>query len=264
MTATSPPALELNTVLMNATFKLQGDGSTGTGFVIGRPMAEDATRAYYVLVTAAHVFTAMRGDQASIILRSRDQAGQFVRRPYPIQIRSGGTALWTAHPTADVAVMYLHVPQDAKLELLPTAMLATDAVLEQFEIHPGDTLSCLGFPYGFEANAAGFPVLRSGHIAGYPITPSISVKSILFDFNVFEGNSGGPVYFVESNRNYAGGTHIGKVQFLVGLVSEQAFLDEEIKSLSETRKTRHALGLGVVVPAVFIEQAIALLPAIPK
>src|SRR5450830_1891403 len=92
--AEPPPSLELNTVLMNATFKLEGDGSTGTAFVIGRPTADDPTRAYFVLVTAAHVFTAMRGDHASIILRSRDQAGRFVRRPYPIQIRSEGKALW--------------------------------------------------------------------------------------------------------------------------------------------------------------------------
>jgi hypothetical protein len=30
-------------------------------------------------------------------------------------------------------------------------------------------------------------------IASYPITPTKIYKSILFDFNIFEGNSGGPL-----------------------------------------------------------------------
>ncbi len=263
--ATPPPALpsDLHTLLMNATFKLSGEGSTGTGFVLGRPMPDNPSRTYYVLITANHVLAQMKGEFAVIFLRQQLSAGRFSKLPLRLRIRDNGNDLWTRHPVADVAAMYLPVPEQARLDLLPTSMLATDAILAQFEVHPGDTLSCLGYPYGFEANDAGFPVLRTGHIASYPITPTDVFKTLLFDFNVFEGNSGGPVYLVESNRIYAGGTHIGRVQFLVGLVSEQAFLEEEVRSLSETRKTRHALGLGVVVPATFILETLEKLPAAP-
>ena len=57
----SPEALELNTVLMRSTFKLEGKGSIGTAFIIGRPTKKDTTKAYYVMVTAAHVVEQMGG-----------------------------------------------------------------------------------------------------------------------------------------------------------------------------------------------------------
>jgi len=53
-------AVELNTTLMESTFKLMGQGergvALGTAFVLGRPYPNDATKARYVMVTAAHEF----------------------------------------------------------------------------------------------------------------------------------------------------------------------------------------------------------------
>jgi len=115
-----------------------------------------------------------------------------------------------------------------------------------------------------ESNDAGFPILRSGYIASYPIIPATAIRSFLFDFNVFEGNSGGPVYFVESNRAYGGAINIGTVQFLIGLVSEQRVAEEQIKSLNELRLERHRLGLAVVIHAALIREALNLLPAAPS
>jgi len=258
--STPTPPAELHTLLMNATFKLVGEGSIGTGFVLGRPTRADPKQAWFVLITAHHVLAGMKGEYAAVFLRQESGPSAFAKLPLRIRIRDGAKDLWQHHPAADVAAMYLTIPNQAKFALLPTTMLATDEVLDQFQVHPGDSLFCLGYPYGFEANDAGFPVLRSGHIASYPLTPTSITKTILFDFNVREGNSGGPVYMVESNRVYSGGTHIGRIQFVVGLVSEQTYLEEEVKSLSEVRKTRHALGLGVVVPARFIIDTVNALP----
>jgi hypothetical protein len=247
---------EINTILMRSTFMLAGDGATGTAFILGRLSKGDKAKAYYVLVTAAHVLTAMRGENAVLNLRKRS-GDVFSKMPYSISIRRGAKPLWTQHPQADVAVMYIALPNDIDIQLLPTDLLATDDILKQFEIHPGDRLSCLGFPLMAEANEAGFPILRSGHIASYPLTPMTSVKTILFDFNVFEGNSGGPVYLTDSSgRFYNGGMHIGQVQFLMGLVSEQKFAEEQVQSLREVRKERYQLGLAVVIPAQFIRETL--------
>lgn len=252
-------SVEINTVLMRSTFMLSGEGSTGTAFILGRPSKVDNTRAYYVLVTATHVLSEMRGERAVLNLRKRT-GDLFSKVPYTISIRRGTEALWTQHPLADVAVMYVRLPEDVDIQLLPTDLLATDDILKQFEIHPGDRLSCLGFPLMAEANEAGFPILRSGQISSYPLVPMTAVKTILFDFNVFEGNSGGPVYFVDSNRVYGGSTNIGQVHFLMGLVSEQKFAEEQVQSLREVRKERYQLGLAVVIPAGFIRDTINLLP----
>jgi hypothetical protein len=242
---------------------ITGDGSTGTAFVLGKPMKSVKNRGYYVLITAAHVLNGMKGDTAILVLRKLS-GDSFIKVPYPIQIRRGTTPLWVQHSTMDVAVMYVNLPEEIDIELIPTSLLATDEILKQFEIHPGDRLSCLGFPLTAEANDAGFPILRSGQIASFPLIPVKSVKTFLFDFNVFEGNSGGPVYFVDSNRQYADSTHIGKIQFLMGLVSEQKFVEEQVQSLRQTRKDRYQLGLGVVIPAAFIMETIDKLPETPQ
>lgn len=254
---------EINTILMRSTFELVGKGSIGTAFIMGKPSAADPQKSYFVMVTAAHVMRQMETEEAVLLLRTR-KGDQFQKFPFPVKVRNGESPLWTTHPEADVAVMYVSLPTEADVTPVSTKLLATDEMLQQFEVHPGDRLSCLGFPYGAQANNAGFPILRSGYIASYPITPTKATKTFLFDFNIFEGNSGGPVYFVDSNRVFGGSIHLGTVQFLVGLISEQRVLDEEVKGLSETRRMRHKLGLGVVIHASLIREAIDLLQIEPK
>ena len=145
-----------------------------------------------------------------------------------------------------------------------TNLLATDKVLEEFQVHPGDQLLVLGFPYGAEANEAGFPILRSGRIASYPLTPTRATKTFLLDFEVFQGNSGGPVLFYAENRVYSGTTHIGTVQFIMGLVSEEKAVTERVKSLSETVERKHRLSLAVIIHSSFVADLIKTLPPIPK
>ncbi len=52
----------------------------------------------------------------------------------------------------------------------------------------------LGYPRGFAANAAGFPILRAGKVASFPLSPADKYPTYMLDFSVFAGNSGGPVY----------------------------------------------------------------------
>jgi hypothetical protein len=245
---------ELNTVLFESTFKIeqavgQNASVIGTTFVVGRPYPDDPTRARFVLVTAKHVLEDMKGDTATWHLRLKDGNGKWQRVPFPLKIRNNGAPCWLNHPAADVSVMYVPLLPGVVNFLLPTPMFAGDATFMQFEIHPGDELNCLGYPMGWEGNGAGFPILRSGKIASYPLYPSKDHPTFLYDFEVFGGNSGGPVFMVESNRNFAGSTHIGKVQFIAGLVSQQALHINE------------RLALSVVVHASYILETIAMLPS---
>jgi len=113
--------------------------------------------------------------------------------------------------------MFVNLPTDTEIKLLPIAFLADDARLEHLEVHPGDELLCLGFPLAADVN--GFPVLRSGLLASYPITPSKTVKQYYYNFHIFPGNSGGPVYFNFLNRVYGNATHLGDIeQGVIGLV----------------------------------------------
>jgi S1-C subfamily serine protease len=251
---------DLTTALMTSTVKIEAQGSLGTGFLLGQPLAGDPKRAAYVFVTAAHVLAESKSDIAVLHLRKRSSDG-FERLPVKIQIRAGGKPLWTQHPTADVALMRLKLPEEAHLLLAPTDLLASDERLRQLAVGPGEELLVLGFPFGAESSPSGFPILRSGRIASYPLLPAREVKTFLMDFQVFRGNSGGPVFLMSKQREGSGGTlAAGPVLSLVGLVSQEQQFRERIQSLAEITVRTHRLGLAVVVHAHFIRETIDLLP----
>lgn len=262
---------ELNTVLMLSTFKIEGRTATGqptmgTAFIVGRPLdkppANDPYAGRYVLVTAAHVLEEMQGETATLHLRRKVDANTWVRVPHPVAIRANGQPLWKKHPDADVAVMYVALPPDDSRVIAMTDVLADDNLLANFEIHPGDDLECLGFPFGQESNDAGFPVLRSGKIASYPLLPTNKTKTFLLDLRVFKGNSGGPVYLVESNRwTKNSGMKLGyTIHVILGLVSEERVLPQRITGPYSDEVRQYQLDLAVVVHASLIKQAIDLLP----
>ncbi len=254
-----PP--EINTLLMESTFRIEGrNGKFGAAFVLGQPIPDQPERLRYVLITAAHVLDDIEGETAILVLRRKDASNAWQRIPSQLKIREGQRPLWTKHPQADVAVMYIRLPEGVVEGLLPIGLLADDSILRQFEVHPGDKLYCLGFPLGAESNAAGFPILRSGTIASYPLLPASQTKTFLLDFQVYPGNSGGPVYLQDSNRIYGGATVIGTVRFVIGLVSRQKILVQQIELLNEKRQQSYTLGLAEVVHASLIREAIELLP----
>lgn len=254
---------DLSTLLMKSTFKITAKNSMGTGFVIGKPTKPGENTSYYVLVTAAHVLESAQDDTIVLHVRRKKDKG-YEKIQHRIAIRKSGKKLWTKHPKVDVAVMYVSLPNDMDVALLPMTFLASDENLKAFEIRPGDQLFALGYPLGQESNNTGFPILRTGILASYPILPTEDTKHFLFDFQVYKGNSGGPVFLIGQNRYYNGSTHLGMVRMILGLVSQERGLQEVRQSIYETEHRTHPLKLAVVVHASFISEAINMLPDKPK
>jgi hypothetical protein len=249
---------EISTQLMEATFRIMGPSSKqagavtgGTVFLMGKPVGNG--KASYVMVTAAHVFDEIAGELATISFRYKDADGKYQQVDYPFKIRDGDKALYTKHPSVDVAALYVRMPtQFQTIKMLDIALLLKDEWMTQFEIHPGDELLCLGYPL-FASGEHGYPILRSGKIASYPLVPQKEYKTWLFDFRVFPGNSGGPVYFVDRNRTYGKVTHVGEtIQFVAGLVTQQ---------VSAPLVGNRDLELGVIIPATYIRETLDMLPA---
>lgn len=107
-----------------------------------------------------------------------------------------------------------------------------------------------------ESNEEGFPILRTGIIASYPIFPSKDMKTFLVDSEIYKGNSGGPVLFVSRNRIYGGGTHIGTINFMMGLVSSEIVLKENIVTIDERKEKTHSLKIAQIVHASIINEMI--------
>jgi hypothetical protein len=148
--------------------------------------------------------------------------------------------------------MYVPVPDGVIVGGgISTDKLADDAALRSYGIHPGDEVTCDGFPLA-EEGPSGFPILRTGRIASYPIFPSAETKTFLLDFPVFPGNSGGPAYIVYGVRTNELGllvSYSGNRLRIVGLVSKERIFANRIP-----------LGIAEIVHATLISQTIAQLP----
>jgi hypothetical protein len=252
----------LDEALMRATVKIEGrkrDGisSLGTGFFVGQNVTtrKGDTLGVVLLVTAEHVLDSIREDSAWIYMRQRLPDGNYAKQLERIEIRRKGTPAWTRHTDDSVDVAVLRPSLYDYRTTLPACVLshdlATDDDLRLWSLGPGDEVRCLGYPLGAEGEQAGFPILRGGLIASYPILPSLKHPRIQYDFEIYEGNSGGPVYLVEStrpdsaNRIYKG----DPVQMVLGLVTEQYWSAPGITPKTEIK-------LGCYVPAAFIQETI--------
>jgi hypothetical protein len=252
-------AEDFSTQLMHCTCELSDRQSAATAFVLSRPKFGDPKQSEWVLVTAGHALEGMKGDEASLLMHEKQPDGTYKKLPVPIKVRKDGKPCWVKHRDADVAAMRVTLPSTVDIPRLSTDLLATDELLKRYEIHPGDTVLCLGYPHRFEENRGGFPVLREGRISSYPLTPTQPTKTFHVSFNTFEGDSGGPVYVCDRNRMMENGKG-ESVRLILGLVYGQHFIDEDLKTAYETRKTRIRLGLAIVVHATYIRDTIGQIP----
>lgn len=279
--------LDINELLAKSTFYFFGatgfgnQAKAGTVFLISKPIkvrdgndpVNEKDVFQLVMVTANHVFNDVKVDAGTVVLRESNGSGQWKPWPIQLQIRKGGLPLWTKHPELDIAVIDLatHVSaadwkkiqdlNDNKKDIstLQTMHLATDEDMLAAGITIGSELNCLGFPKNADSGTAGkFPILRGGKIASYPLLPSREIKRFLFDFEVFPGNSGGPVSCKSPYTKLGGGNNVilrsGVVQKIVGLVSEQVY------SITPSGAPDADLKLGVVLPATAIKDTVDALP----
>ena len=248
---TSAADEDLNTQLMRTTFKIIHEKSTATGFILKKKNEEK-----YILITAAHVLSNTPGDETTLQFRTKKADDEYTKAPVKVIIRKDGKPLWAKHPIEDVAVLWVTPPKNADLSNLSTDRLASDALLQKHKVHPGDLVSVLGYPHRIESNNAGFPILRHGSIATFPLYPTAKTRTFFLSGNIFEGDSGGPVSL---SRPSSTEPNKEDVRLILGLVSAQQFLDEDVKLIYGTSKIRHRLGIAIIIHASIINETIDLL-----
>lgn len=248
----SAPTWDLTVGLINATVQIDqpnddGTRRVGTGFLIDAPRPDGQPRT--VLVTAAHVLDGMAKPDARIGWRVQMPEGRWRFAPEPVRIRSEeGQAVWTRHPERDIAVMEVSAPPAFARAALPLNWLADRDAFDRWQVGPGDEMLTLGYPHGYSANTAGFAILKTGRIASWPLTPIDAFPSFLLDFAVFPGNSGGPVFWVPSARR-ASSTAMPDHPYIAGILAQ------------EMRVRGESTGIGFVIHAAYIREAMALLDA---
>lgn len=266
----TPAAISPTEALMELTVHIVGPGASpnttnfGAGFLLLKLDPVPAHTGHVVLVTAAHVLREISGPEARLVLRQRVSEFAWAPLPVALKIRDGARPLWTQHPTEDVAVEYVSIPPAASVYPIVAGagadqLLATDETFKALALGPGDEVCALGYPYNYSYDVD-FPILRTGAVATYPLLPLSKRKTFWVDFNVFSGNSGGPVFFY----NPSGTRLIGKAIIvgtqtfaLLGLVTAQAIAPDNVAVVPGTSR---ALGLAVVANSAVIKETIDRLP----
>lgn len=234
-------ASDFATEVLEATFKFFHQDSTSTCFLVKRDPPDSAI----YLVTTGHTLENTKGETAILVLREAKPDGSYERRDFTIHVRRAERPLWHRHEKQDVAVLRLDEPLPVPVAPLPLSALADEARLKGSGVHLCSPLYVLTYPQRFEANGAGFPVARQGIFSSPPLLPIPDHPTFLADFTTFAGDSGGPV-FIDAGDGHP---------LIVGLSVAQHFFDVRIKSDYEERLSRHSLGLGVILHAQYVREA---------
>lgn len=230
-------AVDLSVDMIKATVQLEqplGDGNrtVGTGFLVNDPTPDGRPRT--ILVTAAHVLHKMPAGEARIGYRFQTADGSWKYAPQPLVIRGkDGAPAWKQHPSRDVAALEITAPPEFAAAAIPLSWLAGDDTFRAQGLGPGDEMMALGFPLGLSANQAGFPILRAGKVASYPLAPSAEFPTFLLDFNVFPGNSGGPIYVSGKGDGFVAGILTQQVELTgerldIGIVTHARYVRETV------------------------------------
>ncbi len=260
-------AQEFNEIMMKCTYYIEGnnaDGDTvfGSCFIIGKPMINDSNRAYYIMVTAKHIFDDITKDEVSLLIRKKISDSIYIPILYKFNIRINGKNLYFTHPdtSIDLVAMYLPLPNNIDIELLPSDFLADDEFLKDFGIHPGDNVFCVGFPHGLKSNVYGFPILSDGALASYPILPTKFYKKMLININTFSGNSGGPVYVYEKEFLRKNVLSAKVYKKIIGLISNQFYVERKREKGIEIFIEKIYMKIVEIVPSTYIKELIDMIP----
>lgn len=235
--------------LMLATLKVFNQDSTSAGFLV-RDTAADAVRTKVILVTAAHTFCKAKGDVVLLVCRVKNAQDDWERYDHKVAIRQGTNALWTCHPSQDVAVIRCDLPAKAVFDALPPEALADEATAVGAGLTVGSRLSFFSYPHQVEANNAGFPLYREGLVSGYPLFPARRYPQFLFSANTFAGDSGAAVALMRGDT---------QPPLVVGLVVARTQHNDTLKSPDMEMTVKRDLGIGSILHAAYIRETLALL-----
>jgi hypothetical protein len=238
--AAAAAADDASLAALRATVRLHAGGTSGTAFLVALPAGGPR-----LLVSAAHTFENTTGDSSTLVARSPAADGRWQRSDIAIAIRAGGKPLWVRHQTADVAVLPWTPPDGVDAVALPLERLATAAAFDGGEVRVGQRVRVACYPAQTEANAAGWPILRTGAIASHPLTPAASLERFFVDYSHYGGDSGAAVVRDD-----------GGEPLVVGVVVAMQRQTDRVTSPFEEKTIHTPLGLAITVPSTLVHKTI--------
>jgi hypothetical protein len=234
--------------LLAATVRITNKDSSGTGFLMSEPSTHPGGTGTVWLVTAAHTWEGMAGEECTLVMRETNGL-RLVRREVLLKIRAENKRLWTRHPEMDVAVLRWTMPEGLACQPVPLAGLASAGDFESRKIQLGAGAWIFSYPVQLEANSTGVPILRRGYVSTLPAGDAGSDRLFLVDFTTFGGDSGAPVIVETDGAS-------GKAWLLAGLVQGMHRQTDKATLPFQESTLHYPMGLGIIIPSFYIRQAI--------
>jgi len=248
----------------------------GTGFMIG-------SKGYKVLVTNAHILHSNTDLPLFIRVNKRDpkpSEAMFDRiKIFPMvdpQLKP------IFHKKADLAVLYVLIPNDFDLKSVKIGEIDESSFLQQKDVPLGDEVLLIGFPTSIGEiktieKEMNIPVIRGGVVSAK--FRRNDHELLLIDAPSYWGNSGGPVILRPSLYNVekeSSGNPPPKSQTqpkLIGIVSEMFAVGMEWevapqKPFNDSKLEKQKVGsiwhsgLSVVVPTDYLTELLNTLPKV--
>jgi hypothetical protein len=230
---------------VQATFRLHGPGASGTAFVVEHTDPDNG-QARQLLVSAAHTFENIASQEGTLVVRRREESGTWGRHDLSLRLRSDDGPLWTRHPSADVAVLPIELPDGTACTPFAFDDVAKAADFDSGRVHLGQQARVACFPAQTESDPVGWPVLRTGHVATPQLSPAAGLQQFFVDYAHFAGDSGAAVVVEGPTPRVAG--------VVVGMLRQT----DRITSPYEEKTMHTPLGLAIVVPSTRLREVIDL------
>lgn len=159
-----------------------------------------------------------------------------------ISLVDNGKSLWRGSSDADLAVVEL--PDLSSYKDLH-AILLTDFGGED-DVFQGAPVVVMGYPELLGPEFQKTPIARNGIVA-WTDPNGRTDQTFLVDANVFNGNSGGPVFRMPTGLNRNGGFNVGGTPKLIGIVSKDAYEEAQVH-VGEAPITVTNQQTGVTIP----------------
>lgn len=169
----------------------------GTGFFVSVADERPPFYRWPYLVTARHVAQGLRKSSAYMRINLKSGGAREIRL----------TGEWTYHPDAavDLAVMAFNPvpdPDTYQLSTVDAESFASDAVIKQLGIGPGDEVCVVGLFVRMVGSQQNLPIVRMGNIAAMPADPIPTKRGdmagYLIEARSIGGISGSPVLVRET------------------------------------------------------------------
>ena len=237
--------------------------SIGTGFLLSRPVDENAIKIY--LVSNKHVLVGAESIALTFTHMKNGEPEHGNNLRFPID-NVGANVVGHPNPNVDIAVLectglFVMLQDQLFVKAVSYDMLSD---FTEPELNVAENVLFVGYPDNRYDAKNNLPLIRQGLIASHPKYDYNGDPVFIMDAQVFPGSSGSPVYIDMTFENIKNGQLVigQKIIKLLGIVAQTMIRNNKLAAIPTGVQiaTQEVIGLGIVFKSTAIKELIDSMP----